>query len=74
MFKEIIALYTENNTRPINIKRIVTDYYNRWYIQLPVDFKQLISEYSASQNYRSRTKPTESHYLFLICCNAHMET
>jgi hypothetical protein len=36
LFKEIIAVYTENHTRPINTKRRPTDFSSRWYKKLPM--------------------------------------
>jgi hypothetical protein len=42
LFKEIIAVYTENHTKPINIKWTVTDFLSRWYIYLPLGFRGLI--------------------------------
>jgi hypothetical protein len=36
LFNKVIAVYTENHTRPINTKYTVTDWYSRWYIILPV--------------------------------------
>jgi hypothetical protein len=42
LFKEVIAVYSEKHTEPINAY-IVADLYNRWYIQLPLGFKGLIN-------------------------------
>jgi hypothetical protein len=41
LFKEIIAVCTENHTRPINTKCTVTDCLRMWYIELPLGFKVL---------------------------------
>jgi hypothetical protein len=36
LFKEIIAVYSENHTKHINTKLIVTDCQSRWHIGLKV--------------------------------------
>jgi hypothetical protein len=41
LFEEIIAVCTENNTKPINTKCRVTDCWSSWYVQLPLGFKGL---------------------------------
>jgi hypothetical protein len=42
LIKEIIAVYTDNYTKPINVKRSVTDCESRWYIYLPLGLEGLI--------------------------------
>jgi hypothetical protein len=42
LFKEIIAVYSENHTKLIYTKCIVTDNKSGWDIQLPLGFKGLI--------------------------------
>jgi hypothetical protein len=42
LFKEIIRVYTENHTKPINTKCRVNDCRSSWYKQLPLCFKGLI--------------------------------
>jgi hypothetical protein len=32
LFKEIIAVYSDNYTKPINTKCSITDYQSRWFI------------------------------------------
>jgi hypothetical protein len=32
LFKEIIAVYSENDTKPINTKQSITDCQSRWFI------------------------------------------
>jgi hypothetical protein len=32
LFKEIIAVYSENHAKPINTKCSITDYQSRWFI------------------------------------------
>jgi hypothetical protein len=41
LFKEIIAIYSENGTKSINTTLSVTDCRSRWYIQLPLSLKGL---------------------------------
>jgi hypothetical protein len=36
LFKEVIAVYSENHTKPINTKRSITDCQSRWFIELPL--------------------------------------
>jgi len=43
LFKEIIAVYCENHTKPTNTKCGVTGLESGWYIQLPFGFKGLNS-------------------------------
>jgi hypothetical protein len=45
LFKEIIAAYSENHTKPINTKCSITDCQNRWFIYLPLGFKGLITQH-----------------------------
>jgi hypothetical protein len=40
LFKEIIAVYTENHKKPIDTKYGVTDYESRWDIHLPLGSKR----------------------------------
>jgi hypothetical protein len=42
LFKEIIAVYTENRTKSINKTCRFTDCESRWYMYLPLGFKGLI--------------------------------
>jgi hypothetical protein len=44
LFKEIIAVYSENHTKPINIKCSITDCQSRWFILLPLGLKGLRHE------------------------------
>jgi hypothetical protein len=41
LFKEIIAVYSENHTKPINTKRSITDCHSRLFIQLLLGLKGL---------------------------------
>jgi hypothetical protein len=41
VFKEIIAVYSENHAKPINTKCRITDCQSRWFIQLPLGLKGL---------------------------------
>jgi hypothetical protein len=41
LFKKIIAVYTENHTKPLNTKCCIADCWSRWYIWLPLGFKGL---------------------------------
>jgi hypothetical protein len=41
LFKEVIAVYSENHTKPINTKRNITDSQSRWFIELPFGVKGL---------------------------------
>jgi hypothetical protein len=43
LFKEIIAVYSENLAKPLNTKCSITDCQSRWFIYLPLDFKGLRS-------------------------------
>jgi hypothetical protein len=43
LFKEIIAAYSENHAKPENSKCNITYCQNRWFIQLPLGLKVLIS-------------------------------
>jgi hypothetical protein len=43
LFKEIIAVYSENHAKPINTKCSITDCQSRWFIQLPLGLKGLRS-------------------------------
>jgi hypothetical protein len=47
LFKEIIAVYSENRTKPINTKCSITYCQSRWFIQLPLNFNvgHVIKEY-----------------------------
>jgi hypothetical protein len=42
LFKEIIAVYSENHTKPINTKCSITDCQSRWFIWVPLGLKGLI--------------------------------
>jgi hypothetical protein len=42
LFKEIIAVYTKNHSKPINTKSRVTDFLSRWGIKLPLGFEGAI--------------------------------
>jgi hypothetical protein len=37
-FEEVIAVYSESHTKPINMKYRVTDCLDSWDIQLPLGF------------------------------------
>jgi hypothetical protein len=41
LFKEIIAVYTENTTEPINTERSVTGCYMRWHMQVALHLEGL---------------------------------
>jgi hypothetical protein len=41
LFKEVIAVYREKHTRPINRKCTVTDWRSRWWIYLRLGFEGL---------------------------------
>jgi hypothetical protein len=41
LFKEIIAVYSENHMKPTDTKCISVDCYSRWGTWLPLDFKWL---------------------------------
>jgi hypothetical protein len=41
LFKEIIAVYTENQTKAINTKCSITDCQSRWFILSPLGLKGL---------------------------------
>jgi hypothetical protein len=43
LFKEVIAVYTENHMKSTHTKYTVTDNYRRWYINLPLGFKWVMS-------------------------------
>jgi hypothetical protein len=45
LFKEIIIVYTKNNTKCINTKCRLTYWWRCWYIYLPSDFKRLKNLY-----------------------------
>jgi hypothetical protein len=42
MFKEIIAVYSKNHTKPVNTKFTLNDGQSRWCIYFPFDFKWLV--------------------------------
>jgi hypothetical protein len=44
LFKEIIAVYSENHAEPIHTKRSITDCQSRWFIYLPLSLKGLIEK------------------------------
>jgi hypothetical protein len=46
LFKEIIAVYIENHVKPINTKCSITDCQSRWFIQLPLALKGLMTNCS----------------------------
>jgi hypothetical protein len=48
LLKEVIAVYTENHSRPIDAKCIITDRYSRWDMQLPLSFKRLNCDMAVS--------------------------
>jgi hypothetical protein len=48
LFKEIIAVYSENHTKPTNTKCSSTDCQNRWFIQLPLGLKGLNLRFAGS--------------------------
>jgi hypothetical protein len=39
LFKEIIAVYSENQAKPINTKCCINDCQSRWFIYLPLGLK-----------------------------------
>jgi len=39
LFKEMIAVYSENYAKPINTKCSITDCQSRWFIYLPLGLK-----------------------------------
>jgi hypothetical protein len=41
LFKEIIAVYSENHAKPINTKCSFTDCQSRWFIELTLGLKGL---------------------------------
>jgi hypothetical protein len=41
LFKEIIPVYSENQTKPINTKCRVNDSQSSWYIKLPLGLEGL---------------------------------
>jgi hypothetical protein len=41
LFKEIIAVYSEKHTKPINKKCSITDCHSKWFILLPLGIKGL---------------------------------
>jgi hypothetical protein len=41
LFKEIIAVYSENHAKPIKTKCSITDCHSRWFIYLPLRLKGL---------------------------------
>jgi hypothetical protein len=43
LFKDIIAVYSENHAKPINTKCSITDCQSRWFIYLPLSLKGLIT-------------------------------
>jgi hypothetical protein len=45
LFKEIIAVYSENHTKPINTKSSITDCQSRWFIYLPLGLKGCIEAF-----------------------------
>jgi hypothetical protein len=50
LFKEIIAVYSENHAKAINKKFGVTDYQSRWFIYLPLGPKGLMYQRSSSDD------------------------
>jgi hypothetical protein len=48
LFKEIIAVYIENYTKPINTKYNITDCQSRWFIYLPLGFNTAHEIYTSS--------------------------
>jgi hypothetical protein len=45
LFKEIIAVYSENHAKPTNTKCSITDCQSRWSIYLPLGLEELTSSY-----------------------------
>jgi hypothetical protein len=41
LFKVIIAVYSENHSKPINAKYSIADCQSRWFIYLPLGLKGL---------------------------------
>jgi hypothetical protein len=41
LFKEIIAVHSEEHTKPMHIKCSITECKSRWFIQLPLGLKEL---------------------------------
>jgi hypothetical protein len=42
LFKEVIAVYSENHTKPVNTKRYIIDCRSRWFILLLLRLKELM--------------------------------
>jgi hypothetical protein len=43
LFKEIIAVYSENHAKSINTKFSITECQSRWFIYLPLGLEELIA-------------------------------
>jgi hypothetical protein len=59
LFKEVVAVYSDNHTKPINTKRSITDCQSRWLIQLPLGLKglKMVNVYSCfCDNEKSKTE------------------
>jgi hypothetical protein len=41
LFKEIISVYSENHTKPLNAKHIINDCYGNWDTELKAGFRGL---------------------------------
>jgi hypothetical protein len=60
LFKEIIAVYIEKHAKPRNTKCSITDCQSRWFIQLPLGLKGLVSPH---------VLPSLCVTSFLTCCS-----
>jgi hypothetical protein len=49
LFKEIIAVYSENHTKPLNTKCSITDCQSRWFMLLSLGLKGLIELHTNSK-------------------------
>jgi hypothetical protein len=65
LFKEVIAVYSENDTKPINTKRSITDSQSRWFTWLPLGLKELTV--SSAPIYKSMSTVTPPQKDFLQC-------
>jgi hypothetical protein len=64
LFKEIIAVYSENHTKPINTKCSITDCKSRWLIWLPLGLKGL----------RIGMVPTRPIRTCVMSCHLHCQS
>jgi hypothetical protein len=46
LFKEMIPVYSENRTKPMNTKWTVIDCWSRWDVWLPLGFKELNAQWT----------------------------